>query len=663
METSPSKRRKLSPATSVNASSYQTQPVHENNVSPRTPRQASFLSPTKASLARYNPSLLPGPKSAGEATQGSERASRVAYKQHGEKPGRPSNGLNPVALRSTTPTSSPDKLPARPQASTTSVDMDSISLRREMFDEPRRRSRTPGRESSLAKVLPILSAPVIPASPPRPAQAVEGEVEDTVSQQLELEFQAKATPLRQNDLASRPQDHIEQEKQDGEPELPLTPTQLGLEVPPQPPKGLFYSSPSRRSGRRIGSSIKSSPLKPHDPPRTDDGHGLIVERSSATNDATKARARAVRAQNESETIARKTLDQLLLRYQQLNNDVVQMEEEAGQTDVRSQEQVHELISIITSSNPTRRPLLMHKKRVSISSLVAQFMPFQKLLAPRKQSSSISSVPVPSHHPLRLQNPLPYLRAFTPLVIKSTKSLIPSSDRTQPWLQHHDITLTSPKNLLCVELNLSINAAEESVDSLALTSVSPWARCELGGWFNNQASIGDLPIIGWACGKYWEVALLRARCWERCHQQFSALIPAALELHESLSSAGIDRTDLKSKISSAEDDKDDNNHAEDADNSQPSSGVSDFDIRSQLGQQYMLFSASSISFLVTWRINLDWTGEAESCVSACASFPRAWQKADERASLGNIGEVFNRLLHDRGVFEAIRVIVALLYEPN
>ena len=320
-------------------------------------------------------------------------------------------------------------------------------------------------------------------------------------------------------------------------------------------------------------------------------------------------------------------------------------------------------SIITSSNPSRQRAPIHKKLRLISSRVAQFMPFSKPLVSRKPPDSISSLPAPSHNPLHLEDPLPHLRVFTPLTIVSVNSLVPSSDSSQPWLQHHDITLASPGNLLRIELHLSVNPADQSVDSLALTSVSSWAESELGDWVSDQAASGDLPIIGWACGRYWELALLRARCWKRCYQRYRSLIPATFELNHSTIYAGINTADTKRRSSSTDEDEFDLNVPEDMEDLQPTLGISDSGIRSELGQQSILFSVSGVSFLVSWRINFNWTGETESYISACTSFPKAWQTADEKDSFGKIGEVFDRLLQERGVFDAVRIIVGLLYEQN
>ncbi len=49
--------------------------------------------------------------------------------------------------------------------------------------------------------------------------------------------------------------------EDGEPSLPSTPVHLGLEKPPERPKGLLLSSSSKRTKRKGITSAKSSPLK------------------------------------------------------------------------------------------------------------------------------------------------------------------------------------------------------------------------------------------------------------------------------------------------------------------------------------------------------------------------------------------------------------------
>lgn len=87
-------------------------------------------------------------------------------------------------------------------------------------------------------------------------------------------------------------------------------------------------------------------------------------------------------------------------------------------------------------------------------------------------------------------------------------------------------------------------------------------------------------------------------------------------------------------------------------------------RSDLGLYLPLssltLSLSEISLHITWRITFDWLGDVESHVSAQASFPLAWKSADERGSLGNVGEVFDRLVRKRGIREAVRIVVGVIF---
>ncbi|KAF6233858.1 hypothetical protein HO173_008070 [Letharia columbiana] len=64
MDSSPSKRRRTSPSTSIAVTVENTDlgPLPRNGASPSR-RRSSFMSPTKASLARFHPNILPRAKS------------------------------------------------------------------------------------------------------------------------------------------------------------------------------------------------------------------------------------------------------------------------------------------------------------------------------------------------------------------------------------------------------------------------------------------------------------------------------------------------------------------------------------------------------------------------------------------------------------------------
>ena len=257
MESSPNKRRKTSPTTSIavyaqGASHLQKQTQQDTDQRTKA-RRASFLSPTKASLARFNPGLLPG---------------GISAKFNRNQPSNdttPRPRLNAVALRTTTPHQRNDEqttLLGYQGRATRSSPLRATSAIKDRLPAPRRRSQAPNRTISPTKQRSMRNTVdlVAPASPPEDAKEMEDSAPPTVNEQLTKELRATievpdVSTVRSSILSLGRTQEIE-------PELPLTPTQLGLESTPEPPKGLLYSSPSRRARRRKGEVLKSSPLKP-----------------------------------------------------------------------------------------------------------------------------------------------------------------------------------------------------------------------------------------------------------------------------------------------------------------------------------------------------------------------------------------------------------------
>ena len=283
MDPSPVKKRRTSLTTSfaVNPKDVSTQPAIKDG-GRTTPVHASFMSPTKASLARFNPELLPHPRLTGEKFQGR-------------------NG-------------------------------------RRLSATPRRRLHTPGRLSSPAKSLGIRPGTdaVIPASSLESPEEAEERVQENATEQLEHELQANA-PQRSSHLddATKTADGASGIPQEGEPELPLTPTQLGLEPVPEPPRGLLFSSPSRRVTRRKGQNMISSPLKLRSsPPQTSRKMSLFHEKQ--VNTRVEDSQRDVGLPMDVELIkTRDVYSQLSSQLKYLQDDVAQLETEVLQPLDRS----------------------------------------------------------------------------------------------------------------------------------------------------------------------------------------------------------------------------------------------------------------------------------------------------------------------------------------
>ena len=95
----------------------------------------------------------------------------------------------------------------------------------------------------------------------------------------------------------------------------------------------------------------------------------------------------------------------------------------------------------------------------------------------------------------------------------------------------------------------------------------------------------------------------------------------------------------------------------------SASVPRSDFVANISSQSLLFSRSDVSLLISWHIGFDWIGEVESDISAVTSFPRTWRNADERGSLGKVGEAFDRLVRERGVLDGIRIMVQLIFPDD
>ena len=293
MDSTPSKRRKLSPTTSTSV----------YNADQTTPSRASFMSPTKASLSRFNPDLLSQPRS------------------HIEE-----DTLQPSL-----------KSPGRGMSLT-----------------PRRRSHAPQRTSSTAITLekgPKKSS-TISASPPEAAKEVEQRAQEIVDEQLDYELQAN-TPQKPvtDDKHKNLRRDVVDSQQDGELELPPTPTQLGLEPAPEPPKGLLFSSPSRRAVRRKGANLKTSPLKPRnlapDNVRGDSSQLPLPSVELEVEDS-QLEPEAITVDEETSR-KQETRQRLLEQLKNIQDDVTRMEAELDRvrdpscSEVISQEERDELM--------------------------------------------------------------------------------------------------------------------------------------------------------------------------------------------------------------------------------------------------------------------------------------------------------------------------------
>jgi len=624
MESPSAKRRKTSPSTSLGVDASNTQIRSPSRGSdPSTPFRASYLSPTKASLARFHPNLLPSSTTAATKRPSSRGSQGPDLSRSSAVDGAQSliGGIHTIT-RPVTP--SRETTPPVPD-STGGVNGGSPvrniqSVSGGLSAAPRRRSRTPGRYASPSKRVPYepRASPPQAATESDPAQGTANELveqDQTPHLAVEPEFTAEGggprpgvvreedfeLPTIPRPLGNNVNPGIRRDV-DAEPRLPSTPTQLGLEPPPEPPNGLLLSSPSKRPKRRTRTSAKSSPLKP---------------RTSATTET------AVDSQEQSR-LGPRTYYSHIQQATPNNED--------------------------TNSNTSQ-----HTKPESLAQRLSLFLPFSKRPAP--------PVPRPPTPPLVVLDALPDPLHFALDTVTATEDSVESPPSDNPHLRRKEITFTSPQKLLVVKVQVTVNLTTRKTTDITLSSINPWAASDLGTWLRKPFDGRDLAAVRDAIDRYWKLSEIRAKFWFQCEQKFGNLLTdsASLDIHDT----------TKSKNTTSNRPKGHRKPTDPTDPSTPSPPSPPLTnpppptphqpLHHHFGRSSLLLSQPPISLLISWRLAFDATGKLESHISAHAAFPNSWLQAEGGGELARVGEAFDGLLRGgKGVFEAVEVVMGVVF---
>jgi hypothetical protein len=242
-----------------------------------------------------------------------------------------------------------------------------------------------------------------------------------------------------------------------------------------------------------------------------------------------------------------------------------------------------------------------EKPLPLSQLLTSFLPFSNL-RPRLPTppSSSPEEKLPSHAPIELEDPLPYLRLFTNLRCSSDITARPAPDENS-FHQVHDIKIQGPQNILKATVEMTIDPMTEQVEELAIKELSSWAEHELGTWIRKRAAEEkDAGNICWAMDSYWSLAKKRAECWIRCERAFrEKLVGAGPELRGNSTQDGLDGSDGTGK----------------------NMKYQKHELQKYLAKDHLLFRSEEVAFRVSWTIQFDWTGEAESQIKGMAGFPQ------------------------------------------
>ncbi|KAL1799779.1 hypothetical protein ACET3X_000121 [Alternaria dauci] len=418
---------------------------------------------------------------------------------------------------------------------------------------------------------------------------------------------------------------------DNEPELPGTPSRNGLEYSKPPRRGILFSSPSKRPPR-VKDPVKQPPPSSRAPAvQPDDITGPVED--GPVEDVTKEVVQKkqpldpeIERRKQEKARLQREVEELEAQVSRCIDEVVKEQRRGPEDSLRPPERdsLKKFISGISGSD--RRP----EKPASVSSLLCSFLPFAALSVPPPRPKQAEK-PVPSHRPVEVADPLPYLEMFTSLSFSTQLSLpsgkiFPASQRVH---QNHTIDVVGPQKLLTAQVSITIDALAHEIIDMHLLRISPWAERELGTFIRARALERDLGNASWAMDSYWRIARKRAQHWHKCESSFAHLLVGRA--------------------------------AEDTENTSSVKSITRKDLSRNLGRDTLILQDKHVLLKLNWRIGFDWTGEAESDVTVEAAFPQVWSETDDgAAAFKKIPQTFASLVRTKGAFQATRVMVALLF---
>ncbi|TPX10044.1 uncharacterized protein E0L32_001241 [Thyridium curvatum] len=693
METSAPKRRRTSPRTSLpihpgappqqqqQSQSQQTQAESTTPPDPPPPTRSnrpSFASPTKSSLARHNPEILQRRRPTSRGGSGSTGTA--------PQPG----ASRPTSRHSDVDAMADAQLGQRSEGTAAGPSSSAAYNPRSAPADASRRSPTRRIGGALAdqpKRTPTRPKPR-PLPPPGPEEAED----------LFNPFAGRGL-RRSGGLGVLPTES------QPEPELPPTPEHPDPEIT-TPPSGI-HNTPSKRPRRSMALNVpRSSPLK--QPPSK---LRNVARRASPQSEPQPLRRRSARLNGpqppephpgrgvppvEPDPKKRKIRDALLAEVAGLEADLALASAENER--IANLRQVRAEISAPTNRDEIlgvlRRHVLSKKEqkvqppastdwlRAALNPIA--FLPFSKpstslpTLFPTEQDNKDDEKDPISHHPIPMtaEEELPYLQAFTPLSFKSTLAMLPSpaDDPDAPPLQRHSIFVSSssPPGVFAARVDMTVNTKTHAITDLAVPKLDPAAMAELNPLvervlssrrdFAPQSGLArNVSVLTWAMGEWLRVALRRARFW--------VLLGRELGTKEAFAETVArirNRPKRKRRRKAADhDDDDDADAAGEGEQRQldASAEVSTEDILPHLGRMSMdidLPNEEACAMRVQWRVEFDWSGDAQSKVGVLLGVPGKWHKADDRGRLGRIPKIFNDLVQDEGdQIDAVRTVAALL----
>ncbi|EFW18004.1 hypothetical protein D8B26_004690 [Coccidioides posadasii str. Silveira] len=497
----PAKRRKSNSSSAIPVESTNVEHASLNNNGKLEPASgASFRSATKASLARSQAELLPRilGRSAAERTQRSESRGRELHDAQGTKEdmSRKAPWALPNQISSKRESNSKLPVPSSRKAEAAETNLENGTVRR----SARRALFTSQRTSITAEV----SAAGLP-------------------DEFEPGEQGSGSLFGSQNAGDG----------ESEPELPPTPTQLGLQKLSVRSRSFMSSSPSllvdRQKRRTSGRRYEPSPLKPRDE-QVGELEDLGADLSTNVSQLEEELPAAVREK-------KRLRDELTAQLEKLKEDVATLEdcgrrfEQPDTNESLDKEYLSRLLSLLTTDNPSCAPPPKPKRLPPISSMLSYLLPFS---VPQHIPKLELQRPVtpPPENPFALEqlsDPLPYLTLFAPLTLSTHTTTTSSSWKTlgssSRLIQKHEFVLSPPRgfpqSIYKIPITLETDPELQRILSITIPDSSEASDVanipsQLHRWMHtrlsNQLLKLDISGLSWGVCRYWEACISRAKIW-------------------------------------------------------------------------------------------------------------------------------------------------------
>ncbi|KAJ5464718.1 uncharacterized protein N7458_000404 [Penicillium daleae] len=499
---SPPKRRRTGEALEVAIGASQPPALSRES---RSPSRTSFQSPTRASLARSHPEVLERALSRSPSKQSPSRDSQNKSPQKDDA--RTVGLRDRKALRPSLNPSSPLKAP-RTSGSPMLLSPSKRPSGIQAFSKPPRRLSKRISAADFTFGSPIRKQP-------QPTEALSNTPEDQLALELGTATQGADmdVDMDTNDLGGG----LMEDDDSLEPDLPPTPTQLGLVKAPDRPRGLLSSSPSARHEKRMKRQatdvLQGSPLK-------------TLKFQSPTEEYPDTE---FTLGNVSTAFLekRKTRKDLEAELRALKNDLADLSKWAEKIDSgmnlsSDTKELNKFLNLLVEESAHINEPVPPRAPVSMSALLSTLLPFSATLPrPVPQASPMTTNPFALKETSKAPS---YLTVFAPLTLRTNTSR--TASKSASLLETHTLTFSAPSpfppSLYNVSVVYETNPETQTVTSVSVPTGSDSKKRRvpeaLRQWIDsrleNPLLALDVATLCWGINRYWEASVARAQLWAR-----------------------------------------------------------------------------------------------------------------------------------------------------